>query len=385
MLSKSIFGSLLTVLVTLGCGGRQTTSTGETPGAGGSAGEALLDGSAALPDGGAGTKNEVLCHLGDTALVGGETVHRDACNTCTCLWSGDVACTDKTCACVERDLKYDLGATFAASGNPGSLPQCLPTCGVSPHFAGDPIYSIDALPKGACDPYPYVDACVMSVRAPCACRVAPGPVTDYACRCVEGSWTCGIYTQGPYVCDDPCMSDAGVIPVDDGRPECALARQLTISSAGLSEEVRVGATIDIVISLTNRGPLDHGALPGVEVLLDSPYFEPAHFADDALFGLPAGEAATLHIPVKILALPAPCSPLVFHLRTLSLNTDRTCLGESFNLEVVVPLPNEANCPACPPKPGSGSCSPAGLSCRYPGDTPSCTCNKGQWECVVFLH
>jgi hypothetical protein len=51
----------------------------------------------------------------------------------------------------------------------------------------------------------------------------------------------------------------------------------------------------------------------------------------------------------------------------------------------VPLPSTDNCPACPSVPSSGACAPSGLTCKYPGRTPSCECTDGQWQCADYLH
>jgi len=274
MFPRAVLGGVLATFVAFSCGGRRILTDDGSTDNGGAVGAG--SGGDPTPNGSAGASGkQPLCHLGDMGLVEGETVHRD-CNICSCQWSGEVVCTDAPCACVQRDQQYGLIDSFQPGNAPGNLPSCLPTCGVSPHFGGDPVYSVDALPKGQCDPYPYLPACVMLAHESCACPNEPGPVNSYSCSCGETGWTCAIASRGSTACNNSCLSETGIGPgVDGGIGACELTRQLTLTSAGLSNSLRVGETVDVVVLVTNPGPWDHAVYPGVELAIDSRYFKPA--------------------------------------------------------------------------------------------------------------
>jgi hypothetical protein len=190
--------------------------------------------------------------------------------------------------------------------------------------------------------------------------------------------------SGEVVCTDkPCPSGSSG---DGGPGSCALTRQLALSSAGVSGDLRVGATVSIDVMLANQGPLDHYAYPGVELAIDSPYFVPAGgaaVANNALYGLAADSSAQLGIPVIVRALPPPCSQILFHLQTISFG-EKGCRGASLEVPVVLPLPSNENCPACPPSLfGSPAACLSGMSCGYSGGV--CNCTGAHWDCAYDLH
>lgn len=101
------------------------------------------------------------------------------------------------------------------SAEAGSLPRCVPRCGaVIGGYHG--AHYFDGLPSGSCESDGF--ACQMAAQQRCACTTAIGPLHGFLCRCIAGTWSCAIYSQGGLACGEPCpiLDDGGTGGIDGG-------------------------------------------------------------------------------------------------------------------------------------------------------------------------
>jgi hypothetical protein len=333
------------------------------------------NGGAPASGGAANIDSGVECQLDNVhRFAPGDTFPRD-CNTCTCASDGTIRCTTELCSCVDRPSHHGLTDTFSfLSMPPDALPECLPSCGASPHF-GDAIRSVDALPTGACDPFTF--GCTMRAHEGCRCPNEAGAVDSFVCLCDSGAWNCQVTSKGASTCADACDPDAGVS--DSGAPApCDLTNQLAVSGAGA-----VWSSIDgqllVEATLTNRGPRDHNAYPGIEVTSDVN----TGTLTNAFYALRSGESASLGVSLQ-LAMNQACSTINFHIRAHSFGSETNCPGQSVDVSFFF-QPN-GNCPQCPvASPSEGqTCSIPGLFCDYQCRPGNCSCMGGHWTCGVCI-
>lgn len=100
--------------------------------------------------------------------------------------------------CESRSEAVTSDTEFAFDDTPpdAPLPECIPTCGA--HKSAEGFYRADALPAGSCTAADA--ACEMGAHQLCPCTTDRGPVNGYRCSCVEGRWTCVVWSQGASVC-----------------------------------------------------------------------------------------------------------------------------------------------------------------------------------------
>jgi hypothetical protein len=256
----------------------------------------------------------------------------------------------------------------------------LPSCGLTPHF-GDGWYSVDALPAGACDLYTL--GCSMRAHRGCQCPNEVGPVDSFVCLCQGDDWTCQVTSQQDAVCADACSVDAGAADAGSAGP-CELTSQLALSDPTVGGEFNIGGDLLVGATLTNRGPRDHNAYPGIEVTTNV-NLGSTNLLTTAAYALRSGESIKLGVTVRVPAALA-CVPITFHIRARSFGAETTCSGPSVDTGIVLNAPTGGNCPACPvigPSDGD-SCSPQGLSCRYDCAPANCDCHNGHWLCQYCI-
>lgn len=98
----------------------------------------------------------------------------------------------------------------APSSEVRGIPECVPRCGASQKYLnptfGQPIYSLSALPSGACANDD--ERCVMTAGSikVCVDETRPCDLSAFECECTGGAWRCYVTSQGAGACG-PCPEE----------------------------------------------------------------------------------------------------------------------------------------------------------------------------------
>ena len=90
---------------------------------------------------------------------------------------------------------------FVDGGDGAAEPTCIPRCGAV-RGSPDPVFDIDALPRGKCEVEGEV--CRLGAREKCPPpNTSRGPLTSFRCWCADGAWACGVLARGAGGCVGP--------------------------------------------------------------------------------------------------------------------------------------------------------------------------------------